>query len=107
MSQGAVINVKKELRTTTDLMDLVDVLKQVASAQFQVLEDKRKQSGWTTVEVSSGGEKPVSRQALQEWEWARAMAGAKIKGPQVSLTALGQQHQHQLRSSGRQSWKTS
>ena len=42
MSQSAVITVKKELRTTTDLMDLVDVLKQVASSQFQALDDKRK-----------------------------------------------------------------
>jgi ATP synthase F1 gamma subunit len=88
VSQSAVIKVKKELRTTTDLMDLVDVLKRVAAAQFQMLEDKRKQSGWTGVEVSSEGEKPVSQQALQEWEWAKAMAGAKIKGPQVSLTAV-------------------
>ncbi len=88
MSQGAVINVKKELRTTNDLMDLVDVLKQVAAAQFQVLEDKRKQSGWTRVEMPSGGDNSVSQQALQESEWAKAMAGAKIKGPQVSLTAV-------------------
>lgn len=88
MSQSAVINVKKELRTTTDLMDLVDVLKRVAAQQFQMLDDKRKQSGWTRVEVSSEGEKPVSQQALQEWEWAKAMASAKIKGPQVSLTAV-------------------
>jgi ATP synthase F1 gamma subunit len=88
VSQSAVINVKKELRTTTDLMDLVDVLKRVAAQQFQMLDDKRKQSGWTGVEVPSEGEKPVSQQALQEWEWAKAMASAKIKGPQVSLTAV-------------------
>ncbi len=88
MSQSAVIRTKKELRTTTDLMDLVDVLKRVAASQFQVLEDKRKQSGWTRAEMPSGGEHSVSQQALQESEWSKAMAGAKIKGPQVSLTAV-------------------
>lgn len=88
MSSSGVISVKKELRTTTDLMDLVDVLKRVAAAQFQILEDKRKQSGWTRVDVPSGGENPVSQQPLQESEWAKAMAGAKIKGPQISLTAV-------------------
>ncbi len=88
MSSSAVISVKKELRITSDLMDLVDVLKRVAAAQFQMLDDKRKQSGWTRVEVPSGGENPVGQQPLQESEWARAMAGAKMKGPQVSLTAV-------------------
>jgi len=88
MSQSAVINVKKELRITTDLMDLVDVLKRVASAQFQILEDKRKQSGWTRAEMPSGDEKSVSQQALQESDWSKAMASAKLKGPQVSLTAV-------------------
>lgn len=88
MSQSAVIRVKKELRTTTDLMELVDVLKRVAAAQFQMLEDKRRHSGWTRTEMSSGGEHPVSRQALQESEWETAMTGSKLKGPSVSLTAV-------------------
>ncbi len=87
MSSSAVISVKNELRTTTDLMDLVDVLKRVAAAQFQMLEDKRKQSGWTRVDVPSGGENPVIQQPLRESEW-KAMAGAKVTGPQISLTAV-------------------
>ncbi len=88
MSQSAVINVKKELRITTDLMDLVDVLKRVASAQFQMLEDKRKQSGWTRAEMPSGDENSVSQQVLQESDGSKAMASAKLKGPPVSLTAV-------------------
>ena len=43
MSQSAVISVKKELRTTTDLMDLVDVLKRVAASQFQSLSTSERQ----------------------------------------------------------------
>ena len=51
MSQSAVIKVKKELRSTNDLMMLVDVLKRVAAAQFQILDDHRKQVGWTSIEL--------------------------------------------------------
>ena len=87
MSQSAVINVKKELRTTNDLMDLVDVLKRVAAAQFQTLDDMRKQSGWTRAEMPSGDKNSVSQGALQEANGSLAMASAKLKGPQVSLTA--------------------
>jgi len=88
VSQSAVISVKKELRTTTGLIDLVDVLKRVAAAQFQMLDEKRRQSGWTRVDVPSGGENPVGQQPLQESEWAMAMAGAKVNAPQISLTAV-------------------
>jgi len=88
MSQSAVINVKKELRTTTDLMNLVDVLKRVASSQFQMLEDKRKLSGWTRAELPSGDENLVGHEAQQGSDGSRAMASAKLKGPPVSLTAV-------------------
>ncbi len=88
MSQSAVINVKKELRTTNDLMDLVDVLKRVAAAQFQMLEDTRKQSGWTRIEMPSGDESSASHQDLQESDGSMATANAKLKSPHVSLTAM-------------------
>lgn len=45
MSSGAVLRFKNELRTTIELMELMDVLKQVAASQFQGLEEKRFKAG--------------------------------------------------------------
>ncbi len=45
MSNAAILKLKSELRTTTDLMDLMEVMKQVASAQFQGLQGKRPKGG--------------------------------------------------------------
>ena len=87
MSSSAVINVKKELRTTNDLMDLVDVLKRVAAAQFQMLEDTRKQSGWTRLEVASGNENSGASDVLHEPDKFISEANA-APFPQVSLTAV-------------------
>ena len=88
MSKSAVIRLKKELRTTTDLMELVDVLKRVAASQFHTLDEKRKHSGWTRADLPSQGAHPSSEQALQESEWATAMAHSKEKAPPLSLTVL-------------------
>ncbi len=45
MSSSTVLKLKDELRTTGDLMDLMDVIKQAASAQFQTLSGKRRKGG--------------------------------------------------------------
>lgn len=45
MSNSTVLRFKKELRTTTELMELIDVLKRVAASQFHGIEEKRLKSG--------------------------------------------------------------
>ncbi len=45
MSNSVVLRFKKELRTTTELMELIDVLKRVAASQFHAVEEKRLKSG--------------------------------------------------------------
>ena len=88
MSQSAVIKVKKELRSTNDLMMLVDVLKRVAAAQFQMLDDQRKQSGWTRIELPSEKQTGDSDPSLGESEWQTATARSRVQGPPLSFTAL-------------------
>ncbi|MFQ5541434.1 MAG: F0F1 ATP synthase subunit gamma [Candidatus Binatia bacterium] len=55
MSNSIVIRLKNELQTTAGLMGLVDILKQVAAAQFYALDEKRRSSGWTTGDRPSKG----------------------------------------------------
>lgn len=88
MSQSAVIKVKKELRSTNDLMMLVDVLKRVAAAQFQILDDHRKQLGWTRIELPSEEGADANDQPPQESEGGRAMGQSMRQGPPLSFTAL-------------------
>ncbi len=88
MSKSAVIRLTNELRTTTDLMELVDVLKRVAASQFHSLDEKRQSSGWTNADMLSGGEHPISEQAPQESEWVTAIAHPEAQGPPLSLTVV-------------------
>jgi len=88
VSQSAVIRVKKELQSTTDLMILVDVLKRVATAQFQILDDQRKQSGWTRTELPSEEGAADNDQPPREAEWGTAMVHSRRQGPPLSFTAL-------------------
>src|SRR2546426_11199303 len=51
VSKSLVSRFKSELRTTTDLMELVDVLKRVALSQFHTLDTTRQRQGWTRSET--------------------------------------------------------
>jgi len=42
MSNSTVLRFKKELRTATELMELIDVLKRVAASQFHAIEEKNR-----------------------------------------------------------------
>src|SRR5437870_13030561 len=55
VSKSLVTRFKSELRTTTDLMELVDVLKRVALSQFHTLDTTRQRQGWTRSETPTGG----------------------------------------------------
>lgn len=88
MSKSLVIRLKKELRMTTDLMDLVDVLKRVAASQFHLLDENRQRSGWTTADMPSTREHPTGEQAPQDAAWATAIAHAEAAGPPLSLSII-------------------
>lgn len=91
MSQSIVIRVKKELRSTMDLMMLVDVLKRVAAAQFQMLDDKRKQSGWSRLAMASQEGSMDDAVPLQDSEWDTFAPKGKRQGAPLSFTALLEQ----------------
>jgi ATP synthase F1 gamma subunit len=88
MSKSVVIRLKQELRTTTDMMELVDVLKRVAASQFHSLDQKRRTSGWTKADMPSEGENPASEQAPHESEWVTAIAHSEAQGRPLSLTVV-------------------
>ena len=88
MSKSAVIRLKKELRTTTDLMELLDVLKRVAASQFHSLDQKRQRAGWTTADMPSEDHDPTSEQAWQEPSSAMAIGRSEAQGPSLSLRVV-------------------
>ena len=88
MSKSVVLRLKKELRATADLMELVDVLKRVAASQFQSLDRKRQRMDWTTAKMPSEGERPTSEQTSQQSEWATAIAHSEAQGPPLSLRVV-------------------
>jgi ATP synthase F1 gamma subunit len=88
MSKSLVMRLKKELRTTTDLMEFVDVLKRVAASQFHSLSEKRQSSGWTKTDMPSKGENSTNEQAPQESERATAIAHSEAQGPPLSLRVV-------------------
>ncbi|MGH7272863.1 MAG: F0F1 ATP synthase subunit gamma [Nitrospiria bacterium] len=88
MSKSLVLRLKKELRATADLMELVDVLKRVAASQFQSLDRKRQSMDWTTAKMPSEGERPTSEQTSQQSEWATAIAHSEAQGPPLSLRVV-------------------
>lgn len=88
MSKSLVIRLKKELRTTTDLMELVDVLKRVAVSQFHSVDGKRQRMGWTKSERPSEGPHPISEQAPREAGGATTIVHPEAKGPPLSLSVV-------------------
>jgi F-type H+-transporting ATPase subunit gamma len=88
MSKSLVLRLKKELRATADLMELVDVLKRVAASQFHTLDKKRQSAGWTNADIPAGGEPPAGEQALQESEWVSAVPHSEARRPRVSLKVV-------------------
>jgi ATP synthase F1 gamma subunit len=88
MSQSGVIRLRKDLRTTADLMDLLDVLKRVAASQFQTLDKTRQNLGWTTSERPRAGAPLALEPARPESAWATGPPGAGGDSPGLSLTVV-------------------
>lgn len=67
MSKSLVIGLKKEVRATSDLMQLVDVLKRVAAAQFYALQEKQRRSASKDGRPISDQVPEVSRAIFDEF----------------------------------------
>ena len=85
MSGSLVLRFKKELRTLTDLMDLVDVLKRVAVSQFHTLDEERQRKGWATLEDKKPGR---SRYALLEPDMQDTQTDSQEKQSGMSVTVV-------------------
>ena len=88
MSRTLALRLKHDLRSTTDLMELVDVLKRVAVSQFHLLDKKRQSKGWTSAEVPAVGGQATDGRVSQESDGELAIARAGDGGPALSLKAV-------------------
>jgi ATP synthase F1 gamma subunit len=88
VSKSLVTRFKRELRTTTDLMELVDVLKRVALSQFHSLDGTRQRLGWTTAESSGDGTDPPGRRSAQASEPPLRLADPDAASPALSLSIV-------------------
>jgi ATP synthase F1 gamma subunit len=86
VSKSLVSRFKAELRTTTDLMELVDVLKRVALSQYHSLDGTRQRQGWTRSETPAGSSDLLDEQASQSPVGPATAAGAR--DPALSLTVV-------------------
>lgn len=86
MSKSLVARSKSELRTTGDLIELVDILKRVALAQFQSLDSTRQRRGWTRSETPSDGNTLIDERSLEESAGTAVRPDAK--GPALSLSIV-------------------
>jgi hypothetical protein len=87
MSKSMVIRLKKDMRATTDLMELVDVLKRIAASQFQVLDKKRQSMRWSASDrPRTGG--LAGDQTPPEPAGEASGGQAEAKSPGLSLTVL-------------------
>jgi ATP synthase F1 gamma subunit len=87
VSKSLVARFKSELRTTSDLMELVDILKRVALAQFQTLDSTRQRQGWTRSEVPTPGTDLLGEGSSQAGG-AAPLAPSDAKGPALSLSIV-------------------
>lgn len=87
MSKSLVTRFKGELRTTTDLMELVDVLKRVAISQFHSLDGQRQRLGWTRSQTA-GGTDPSGERSPGASGGPLTLAHPDAKGPALSLSVV-------------------
>jgi ATP synthase len=87
VSKSLVARFKSQLRTTTDLMELVDILKRVALAQFQTLDSTRQRRGWTRSEIPTPGTDLLGEGSSQAGG-AAPLAPSDAKGPALSLNIV-------------------
>jgi ATP synthase F1 gamma subunit len=88
VSKSLVARFKSELRTTNDLMELVDILKRVALAQFQTLDSTRQRRGWTRSETPASGNDLLGERSSREPGGATPTAQLDAKGPALSLSIV-------------------
>ncbi len=91
MSKSLVTRFKSELRTTTDLMELVDVLKRVALSQFHTLDTTRQRQGWTRSETPTGGNSLIADPSHLASDGPTTLARPDSKGPALSLSVVLEQ----------------
>lgn len=56
MSNALMLRYKTELKTTSELIELMEVLKQVAASQFRSLDETRREARWTAIQPPEGGQ---------------------------------------------------
>jgi ATP synthase F1 gamma subunit len=82
VSKSLVSRFKGELRTTTDLMELVDVLKRVALSQYHSLDTTRQRMGWTRSETPAGDSDLLVERASPS---PGSLTPTRTQGPALSL----------------------
>src|SRR3989454_7011667 len=90
VSKSLVTRFKSELRTTTDLMELVDVLKRVALSQYHTLDTTRQRQGWTRSETPTGGNSLIADPSHLA-SGGPTLARPDSKGPALSLSVVLEQ----------------
>jgi len=91
VSKSLVSRFKSELRTTTDLMELVDVLKRVALSQFHTLDSTRQRLGWRRSETPTAGNALIGDPSLLVSDGPTTLARRDVKGPALSLSVVLEQ----------------
>jgi ATP synthase F1 gamma subunit len=88
VSKSLVTRFKRELRTTTDLMELVDVLKRVALSQFQSLDGTRQRQGWARSPSPAGDHDSIGEGSPQGLQSPLQLAQPEGRAPALSLSVV-------------------
>jgi ATP synthase F1 gamma subunit len=88
VSKSLVTRFKSELRTTTDLMELVDVLKRVALSQFHTLDSTRQRLGWQKSEAPARDDDLLVDPSPLASGGPTSPADPDAKGPALSLSVV-------------------